>query len=99
MADSKLKPEALRPEHREFLKSRARDRGTTLERELERVIDLAISLNAPDTHYVTYNPSTGAVCLTPKEPTSIMDFAGTMVDPGTQGKDVDELLYGEETDL
>lgn len=95
MADARRTVDALKPEHQEFLKNRAEARGTTLEQELERVLDLAISLNAPDTHYVTYNPSTGAVCLTPKDASSIMDFAGTVVDPGAEGKSMDELLYGE----
>ncbi|MEA3400031.1 MAG: hypothetical protein U9R79_02185 [Armatimonadota bacterium] len=98
MADVKALLDCLKAEHREFLERRAGERETTIEQELERVVDLAMALDAPDSVQVTYNPRTGVVCRIPRNPTSLTDFAGMITDPEAAGKDVHDLLYGEEAD-
>jgi len=98
MSDVKTVLDWLQPQHRDFLERRAAERATTVEEELARVIDLAMALDAPDSVQVTYNPRTGAVCRVPREPSSLMDFAGMIRDPESAGRDVHELLYGAEDD-
>jgi len=98
MGDIKTVLDFLDPEQADYLRKRAEERHSTIEEELGRVIDLAIALDAPDAVQVTYNPRTGVVCRVPRNPASLMDFAGMISDPDGAGRNIHDLLYGEEAD-
>ena len=95
MSDERAILGFLEPEHRRFLRERARERECSVVDLLREIVAaLAAAAAAVDDRDVP-GKAPGTSYRLPENPKSIMDLAGMISDPEVTGENFDDHLYGQ----